>query len=101
MTLQETSLLFTLQKLIPLSGRKIIVGVDRLDLIKGIPHKLKVFLCDFVVFLLIKAWERFLQKNESKWVGKAVLVQVSVPSQTSGHGIKTYILRLQKKSSIF
>lgn len=46
---------------------KIIVGVDRLDYIKGVPQKLHAF-------------EVFLTENP-EWVGKVVLVQVAVPSR--------------------
>lgn len=46
---------------------KIIVGVDRLDYIKGVPQKLHAF-------------EIFLQEHP-EWVGKVVLVQVAVPSR--------------------
>lgn len=49
-------------------GCKIIVGIDRLDYIKGIPHK-------------IYALERFFVSNP-EWIGKAVLVQVAVPSRS-------------------
>lgn len=48
-------------------GVKLIVGVDRLDYIKGVPqklHALEVFLTD-----------------HPEWVGKVVLVQVAVPSR--------------------
>lgn len=48
-------------------GVKLIVGVDRLDYIKGVPqklHALEVFLAD-----------------HPEWVGKVVLVQVAVPSR--------------------
>ncbi|KAG9287457.1 hypothetical protein G9A89_023829 [Geosiphon pyriformis] len=48
-------------------GIKIIVGVDRLDYIKGVPqkfHALEVFLSD-----------------HPEWIGKVVLVQVAVPSR--------------------
>lgn len=48
-------------------GMKLMVSVDRLDYIKGIPqklHALEVFLC-----------------NHPEWVGKVVLVQVAVPSR--------------------
>ena len=48
-------------------GVKIIVGVDRLDYIKGVPQKLH-------------ALEVFLAENPS-WIGKVVLVQVAVPSR--------------------
>jgi len=48
-------------------GKKIIVGVDRLDYIKGVPQKLFAF-------------EVFLAKHP-EWVGKVVLVQVAVPSR--------------------
>lgn len=48
-------------------GMKLMVSVDRLDYIKGIPQKLH-------------ALEVFLQ-NHPEWVGKVVLVQVAVPSR--------------------
>ena len=46
---------------------RIIVGVDRLDYIKGLPRK-------------IHALDQFLSKNP-EWVGKVTLVQVAVPSR--------------------
>lgn len=46
---------------------KVIVGVDRLDYIKGVPQKMHAF-------------EVFLQENP-EWRGKVVLVQVAVPSR--------------------
>lgn len=46
---------------------KIIVGVDRLDYIKGVPQKLH-------------ALEVFLNEHP-EWIGKVVLVQVAVPSR--------------------
>ncbi|SCU88234.1 LAMI_0D09296g1_1 [Lachancea mirantina] len=46
---------------------KIIVGVDRLDYIKGVPQKLH-------------AMEVFLNEHP-EWIGKVVLVQVAVPSR--------------------
>lgn len=51
------------------NGSKMIVGVDRLDCIKGLPQKLLAF-------------EKLLNKNPS-WIGKATLVQVVVPSRDS------------------
>ncbi|KAI0460743.1 Trehalose-6-P synthase/phosphatase complex synthase subunit [Komagataella kurtzmanii] len=48
-------------------GVKLIVGVDRLDYIKGVPQKLHAF-------------EIFLQEHP-EWIGKVVLVQVAVPSR--------------------
>jgi trehalose 6-phosphate synthase len=46
---------------------KLIVGVDRLDYIKGVPQKLH-------------ALEVFLTQHP-EWIGKVVLVQVAVPSR--------------------
>ncbi|CAM9020191.1 glycosyltransferase family 20 protein [Wickerhamomyces anomalus NRRL Y-366-8] len=46
---------------------KIIVGVDRLDYIKGVPQKLHAF-------------EVFLNEHP-EWIGKVVLVQLAVPSR--------------------
>jgi trehalose 6-phosphate synthase len=48
-------------------GVKLIVGVDRLDYIKGVPQKLH-------------ALEVFLTEHP-EWIGKVVLVQVAVPSR--------------------
>ncbi|KAJ1928883.1 Trehalose-6-P synthase/phosphatase complex synthase subunit [Tieghemiomyces parasiticus] len=49
-------------------GKKVIVGVDRLDYIKGVPQK-------------IHALEVFLEKHP-EYQGKVVLVQVAVPSRS-------------------
>jgi trehalose 6-phosphate synthase len=48
-------------------GVKLMVGVDRLDYVKGVPQKLHAF-------------EVFLSENP-EWIGKVVLVQVAVPSR--------------------
>lgn len=48
-------------------GTKILVGVDRLDYIKGVPQKLH-------------ALEIFLSEHP-EWIGKVVLVQVAIPSR--------------------
>ncbi|RAL49073.1 hypothetical protein DM860_015064 [Cuscuta australis] len=50
------------------AGRKVILGVDRLDMIKGIPLK-------------ILAFEKFLEENPY-WRDKVVLLQIAVPSRT-------------------
>lgn len=44
------------------------LGVDRLDMIKGIPQK-------------ILAFEKFLEEN-SYWRDKVVLLQIAVPTRT-------------------
>lgn len=48
-------------------GCKIMVGVDRLDYIKGVPQKLH-------------AMEVFLHEHP-EWIGKVVLVQLAIPSR--------------------
>jgi len=48
-------------------GVKLIVGVDRLDYIKGVPQKLHVL-------------EVLLSKHP-EWIGKVVLIQVAVPGR--------------------
>lgn len=48
-------------------GRKVILGIDRLDYMKGVPHKLMAF-------------QAFLDKHP-EWVGECVLVQLAVPSR--------------------
>jgi trehalose 6-phosphate synthase/phosphatase len=50
------------------TDRKIILGVDRLDYMKGIQHKLQAF-------------EKFLD-NHPEWAGNCVLVQLAVPSRS-------------------
>ncbi|KAL2476463.1 hypothetical protein Adt_37199 [Abeliophyllum distichum] len=50
------------------AGRKVMLGVDRLDMIKGIPQK-------------ILAFEKFLEENQ-KWHDKVVLLQIAVPTRT-------------------
>lgn len=50
------------------AGRKVMLGVDRLDMIKGIPQKLLAF-------------EKFLEENPG-WRDKVLLVQIAVPSRT-------------------
>jgi len=46
---------------------KVMLGVDRLDMIKGIPQK-------------ILAFEKFLEEN-SHWRNKVVLLQIAVPTR--------------------
>ncbi|KAJ3408148.1 Trehalose-6-P synthase/phosphatase complex synthase subunit [Chytriomyces hyalinus] len=48
-------------------GLRVLVGVDRLDYIKGVPQKLRAF-------------ELFLQEHP-EWIEKVVLVQIAVPSR--------------------
>lgn len=50
------------------AGRMVMLGVDRLDMIKGIPQK-------------ILAFEKFLEENPS-WHDKVVLLQIAVPTRT-------------------
>lgn len=47
---------------------QVMLGVDRLDMIKGIPQK-------------ILAFEKFLEEN-SDWHDKVVLLQIAVPTRT-------------------
>ena len=50
------------------AGKKLMVGVDRLDYIKGVPHKLHAF-------------DQFLTRYP-EWQGKVALLQVAVPTRT-------------------
>ncbi|KAG0038175.1 Trehalose-6-P synthase/phosphatase complex synthase subunit [Podila clonocystis] len=66
--LKEPSVIHRIQTLREkFKGVKLIVGVDRLDYIKGVPQKLH-------------ALEVFLSEHP-EWIGKVVLVQVAVPSR--------------------
>lgn len=51
-----------------LAGKKILIGVDRLDYIKGVPHKLHGF-------------DQFLTRYP-QYQGKVTLLQVAVPTRT-------------------
>jgi trehalose 6-phosphate synthase/phosphatase len=50
---------------------QVMLGVDRLDMIKGIPQKLLAF-------------EKFLDEND-QWRDKVQLVQIAVPTRTDVH----------------
>jgi len=66
--LQRTSVNEQIAKLnVQYGGRKVILGIDRLDYMKGIPHKLMAFDC-------------FLDTHPH-WASKCVLVQLAVPSR--------------------
>ena len=55
--------------IIPISASlQVMLGVDRLDMIKGIPQKLLAF-------------EEFLEEHP-EWRDKVLLVQIAVPSRT-------------------
>ena len=54
-----------------------ILGVDRLDTIKGIPHKYQAF-------------EKFLEENED-WRGKVLLLQIAVPTRNGIGECKFFI----------
>lgn len=49
-------------------GKKIVLGVDRLDYTKGVPHK-------FMAFEILLA-------NQPQWKNNVVLIQIGVPSRT-------------------
>jgi Glycosyltransferase family 20 len=51
-----------------LDASQVMLGVDRLDMIKGIPQKLLAF-------------EKFLEEHP-EWRGKVLLVQIAVPSRS-------------------
>lgn len=55
------------------------LGVDRLDMIKGIPQK-------------ILAFEKFLEEN-AHWRDKVVLLQIAVPTRTDVSECKLLIFR--------
>lgn len=54
------------------------LGVDRLDMIKGIPQKLLAF-------------EMFLEKNP-EWREKVMLVQIAVPTRTDVQECRCFFL---------
>ena len=65
-------------------GKKVLIGVDRLDYIKGIPQKLLAF-------------DKFLTENP-EWVGKVVLIQLAIPTRPT---VEEYIkLRREVESLV-
>lgn len=69
-TLMETNVRERVAELkLQFQGLKVLIGVDRLDYIKGIPQKLDAF-------------ELFLNQHP-EWIGKVVLLQIAVPSRES------------------
>ena len=62
-----------LEQQLALQGRKLILGVDRLDYTKGIPERLEAF-------------DRLLD-NHPEYIGKVQMVQIGVPSRT---GLEDY-----------
>jgi alpha,alpha-trehalose-phosphate synthase [UDP-forming]/trehalose-phosphatase len=50
------------------AGKRVLLGIDRLDPIKGLPHKLL-------------AMEAFLSAHP-EWIGKVVLLQIAIPSRS-------------------
>jgi len=61
-------------------GKKIIVGRDKLDVVKGVVQKLKAF-------------EKFLH-DYPQWRGKVVLIQVTSPSLTDAPKLERQVSEL-------
>jgi len=57
-----------------MAGRRVILGIDRLDYTKGLPLKLAAF--------------RNLLENSARWRKEVVLIQVAVPSRTGIEGYR-------------
>ena len=64
----NTTMSFQKELKVKFGGKKVILGIDRLDYIKGIAQKMY-------------GLERFFEKHP-EWIGKVVLVQIAVPSRT-------------------
>ena len=64
------------------AGKRIIIGVDRLDYIKGVPHKL---LAIEKLYTLYPEWQE-----------KVVLIQIGVPSRTAVEEYQTLGLRVNE-----
>ncbi|KMV66733.1 trehalose-6-phosphate synthase [Encephalitozoon cuniculi EcunIII-L] len=63
-------------------GRKILLGVDRTDYIKGMPHR-------------VKGFQRFLEKHP-EFLDNVVFLQVGVPSRTSVKEYSSYITKMNE-----
>lgn len=63
-------------------GKKILLGVDRTDYIKGMPHR-------------VKGFQRFLERHR-EFADRVVFLQVGVPSRTSVKEYSSYITRMNE-----
>lgn len=83
-TMKRTSVLNRVKEIrSELGDKKIILGIDRLDYIKGIPHKML-------------AMEQFLE-NHPEWIGNVVLLQITAPSSSKSveyQSFRTEILEM-------
>lgn len=67
------------------AGKKVILGVDRIDFIKGLPHK-------------ITGFNRFLERN-GNFVGEVVLLQIAIPSRQCHKEYEAYTLKVNETVS--
>lgn len=63
-------------------GKRIILGVDRTDYIKGLPFK-------------VKGFQRFLQRNP-ELASKVVLLQIAVPSRQAVQEYSSYVVKMNE-----
>lgn len=63
-------------------GKRIVLGVDRTDYIKGLPHKMKGF-------------QRFLTRNPDM-VDKVVLLQIAIPSRQEVREYSSYTTKMNE-----
>ena len=95
-------------------GKRVLLGVDRLDYIKGIPHKLVgVILLPLPMYpvsiteVVYGSWlhpipqvamEKFLTLHP-QWSGKICLVQIAVPSRSGQGALPSHISILSSPTS--
>lgn len=63
-------------------GKKIVLGVDRTDYIKGLPFK-------------VKGFQRFLQRNP-ELASNVVLLQIAVPSRQAVQEYSSYVVKMDE-----
>jgi len=81
-------------------GKKIIVGRDKLDVVKGVIQKVRKMmftrsLCivSSSIWLQLRAFEKLLQ-DYPEWVGNVVLIQVTSPALTDSPKLERMVSEL-------
>lgn len=82
-------------------GKKIIVGRDKLDAVKGVIQKVSFFLGwvilphrpDLLPFSQLRAFEKLLQ-DYPEWIGNVVMIQVTSPALTDSPKLERMVSEL-------
>jgi trehalose 6-phosphate synthase/phosphatase len=78
-------------------GKKIIVGRDKLDVVKGVVQKVDKCPCSYSSYLILvlqlRAFEKLLH-DYPEWQGKVVLIQVTSPALSDSPKLERQVSEL-------